>query len=1529
MKWLLRHHPRRKDRRPSRFCSRSPLAAQVESLEERLVLSAAFDLTDLTALRQIPEYAPIDGALADGSKIGIAVIDSGILASHADLQSNFVAYFDAVANDANADSIITPADSEAATASWDLYGHGTHVAGIAASSNSNIGVAPAAGLIAIRGLPGPNESLPRHDSLLSSLQWVEENYDRYHIKVVNLSIQNGTNLNSLPRPSDFARRVEVLESLGITVVAATGNAYADYMALGASFPAVHASLSVANTWEDSGIGDQLPALGMGPTPHYVAIDKAPKADQLAASSQRSTLDNQVAAPGSSIYSTWHDGGYNTISGTSMASPFVAGLVALVQDAAFTFGGRFLPVNEVVSIIRSSAETIFDAQNAATQRAKLTETTDGSWGVGALEDLLESEQTYRRVNALNAIVSTRELVSRQITSDHNATNGDFDRAIDLPSLDGKRDYTVSGNIGKDGPIEIGSDDVDLFRVVVQSPGKLRVLTEPIPGGEDFDAYPRIFAENGTEIAAQLDGWNSSLYPDLTTGILPPGVYYIGLSSYANTAYDALTGANARDGGSHGDYQITVSLITPDPTGVIAGAVAVDLMSPNAFLTDRELLPEGFSVANRFLNQPIGTDLPSGLVNAESDSKQQQAFIGATDVDFYRIIAPDTGRLVVDIDTTLYGSDAIDSFVKVFTSDAQGHLQILNSNDNQSDSTTDSFLELDVTLGQTYYIAVTTAGNKNFHPTNPFTRSSHTNETGRYDLYFSFTNGDANGTAFDAVNYNTLAGSNGMVQETIGRDFGQSLLGSDREAKDVDFFYFEPTEDGLLDVSLTGLDGVLAIWQMKPGGGEIVQLAETTGAFPRMILEAVAGQRVLVSVTGQGNQGFHWAAPASGSGGATGDYTLTIQQRPSSDWGGLTNNSIRDNTPTPIGVGQAVRGTLGRDGQTLVGSADVDVFTYTAPVSQLVTIRTFAGTEESADTYLRIFDAQGRELAANDDADAGTNGSEVTMLFQAGQTYYIGVNGNGPNASQYDPLTGRHAAVGSTGDYLLQITEAPPPIYATGADAGGGPHVRVFDARNDQELVSVFAYDSQFTGGVRVAVGDVTGDGIDDIVTAAGPGGGPHVRVLDGATRQFRSEPRYDFFAFQPAMTMGLNLAVGDVNKDGFEDIIVAPDVNSSPAIRVFSGKDGSILHSFFAYGLDMSAGVRVAAGDVNGDGFADIITAPGPGFLAHVRVFDGRANQNGIGLDLNQTSGLRIGSFFAYPGFLGGAYVAAGDVNGDNLADVILGAGAGGGPHVLVYNAANAGPEILQSFLAYDENFTGGVRVGASEYGLDHHVEIVTAPGRGGGPHVHLFDGLNVAQDLMSTFVYGEFTGGVFVAGSGNYRYLETAQTLASGWEGLEASNTSLTLSDIEPIREAALTRFADAGLSLPQLEQLRSVRFSLSDLPGNQLGLALEGAILLDLNAAGVGWYIDPTPERDEEFARNAGGDWTATASQAGGVDLLSVILHELGHQLGGEDRNGEEAPQHWMAESIAPGQRRVPTLQSLDALFAGSDLLEDLLGSP
>ena len=241
---------------------------------------------------------------------------------------------------------------------------------------------------------------------------------------------------------------------------------------------------------------------------------------------------------------------------------------------------------------------------------------------------------------------------------------------------------------------------------------------------------------------------------------------------------------------------------------------------------------------------------------------------------------------------------------------------------------------------------------------------------------------------------------------------------------------------------------------------------------------------------------------------------------------------------------------------------------------------------------------------------------------------------------------HVAMGDVnGDTFIDIITAP------GAGAGGGPHVKVFSGLDGRELLSFFAFDPSFRGGIFVAAGDVNNDGQTDIIVSAGPGGGPHVRVFDGATQRLGTS----FLAFDQGFLGGVRVAAGDVNGDGAADIIVAAGPGGGPHVRVFSGVDSSELQSFFAYDPAFTGGVFVASGDITGDGVDDIITGADAGGGPHVRVFDGLSAQPVASFPAYS------------PNFLGGVRVATGDVNGDGRADIITGTGAGGKGEVRIFD----------------------------------------------------------------------------------------------------------------------------------------------------------------------------------------------------------------------------------------------------------------------
>jgi hypothetical protein len=214
-----------------------------------------------------------------------------------------------------------------------------------------------------------------------------------------------------------------------------------------------------------------------------------------------------------------------------------------------------------------------------------------------------------------------------------------------------------------------------------------------------------------------------------------------------------------------------------------------------------------------------------------------------------------------------------------------------------------------------------------------------------------------------------------------------------------------------------------------------------------------------------------------------------------------------------------------------------------------------------------------------------------------------------------------------------------------------------------------------------------------------------------------------------------VATGDVNGDGRAEIITGAGAGGRPVVRVFDGLTGEILNSFLAYDASFRGGVHVAAGDINGDGMAEIVTAPGAGSGPVVKVF------SPIGSTLMQ-------SFPAYPAnFLGGVYLDCADFNHDGFDEIITGPGAGGPPLVKVFDVHN-NLNVLRSFLAFAPSFNGGVRVAFGDFNGDGDVDgadFVVGAGPGAGPHVKVFEGISGAV-VRDFFAYPNFTGGVFVSG---------------------------------------------------------------------------------------------------------------------------------------------------------------------------------------
>ncbi len=300
------------------------------------------------------------------------------------------------------------------------------------------------------------------------------------------------------------------------------------------------------------------------------------------------------------------------------------------------------------------------------------------------------------------------------------------------------------------------------------------------------------------------------------------------------------------------------------------------------------------------------------------------------------------------------------------------------------------------------------------------------------------------------------------------------------------------------------------------------------------------------------------------------------------------------------------------------------------------------------------------------------------------------------------------------HSIQISE-----IITSPAKNGGPHIRIFKKANVES--QFFAFDEKFRGNLSIAGGDINNDGSPEIIIGLGAGTYPWVKIFTPA-----GILKNRIVAYAENFRGGVEVAVGDVDGDGQLEIITGAGKGGGPHVRIFSSK-GILEGQFFAFNKNERTGIEVATGDVNQDGRDEIIVARKSG-LSQVKVFNFR--------------GQELASFMAYaPNFKGGVHLASGDLDGDGRDEIITGAGAGGGPHVRVFEYTG---KVKSQFYAYAKNFHGGAYVAVGDVDGDGQLEIITGAGPSGGPHVRIFNLYGGVK--MQFFSYDKrFRGGVRVA----------------------------------------------------------------------------------------------------------------------------------------------------------------------------------------
>ncbi|MBI1310043.1 choice-of-anchor D domain-containing protein [bacterium] len=629
------------------------------------------------------------------------------------------------------------------------------------------------------------------------------------------------------------------------------------------------------------------------------------------------------------------------------------------------------------------------------------------------------------------------------------DGTIASATDLGAVSGDSPLTVTNGVGineANGHFD-QLDVVDMFRIEVPESGVLRLdidtfLTsggkrnplydnrqEFIPVNSAHDTYLRLFDAEGTEIAFNNDALaaatgdtdglaevagvqhpgysfrgsertgNGTIFKNSATADgrikdsyleteLGRGVYYIGVSSAADSSYNPLSTAGRDTASMAIHYDLTALFEPHDTDGSISRA------SDSA-----ALMPGMGEVLER--SGEIGRD---GVGSVGSD------------VDMLRIVAPSSGLLDIQVNTGsgsgIAAGEGVDSTVTVYS--ATG-LPIAGNDDHAG--SLDARIQLLVTAGEELFVAIAGSGAAGFDPAVP--GSSTTGDTGKYQLQVTLQ--DA-GTIASQIDDTTSGGaiqtvSTGtVVAASIGNDDG--VLRGDR---DIDLFRFNAAATGRVTIETlpTGpfsSDTFLRVFRQEDNG-DFTEVAfndnvSTVLRHSSVEVDVVEGVTYLIGVSGTSLSARSYD-PVTGSGstsGDTGEYLLRVNESeaPEVVVAGLSSTSIEDGDSSPSTTDGTSFGTVTVDGSTLsrtftvsnTGTATLTTSGLSVPAGYTVTEPLSASIAAgSSDTFTVRLDAatagtkSGQISFTTNDSDETPYNFSITGSVQAPMVPEIAVTGLG--------------------------------------------------------------------------------------------------------------------------------------------------------------------------------------------------------------------------------------------------------------------------------------------------------------------------------------------------------------------------------------------------------------------------------------------------------------------------------------------------------------------------------------------------------
>ena len=614
------------------------------------------------------------------------------------------------------------------------------------------------------------------------------------------------------------------------------------------------------------------------------------------------------------------------------------------------------------------------------------------------------------------------VSNATNTDYNATTGNGDvaggqyatgmytlivQALPVDPDDTLIHATVLGSISSTPKIiddKIAPDiDVDIYRFTVTAGEVVDFdIDTTLNGAGGLGSYLRLFNGQGQQLAFNNDavapgenviGFDAYLRYTFATS----GSYYIGVSNATNTQYNPSTGTGDTAGGPYsiGDYQLivqTAPVVPVDKDDAFSEATSLGAISTTPKSTDSSITPD-------------------------------------VDVDMYRFTVSKGQVLDFDIDTALNGSGGLGSFLRLF--DAQG--QQLASNDDaiapgENEIGFDAYLRYTFATAGTYFVGVSNTNNRLYDPeTGDGDRAGGPNATGDYTLVVQALPVDSDDAISEATSLGAISTTAKTVDSSIVTDIDVDMYGFRVSAGQV--------VDFDIDTALNGPGGLGSYIRLFNGQGQELA-ANNNGAAPgELVVGFDAYLRYTFPTAGTYYLGVSNATnvlydPTTGTndtaGGrySIGDYQLIVQTAP-------TDVADTDDAISEATVLGAISTTPKTVDASITLDVDVDMYRFTVTAGQVVDfdIDTPLNGPGGLGSYLRLFNGQGQELAANNDGAApGENDivydSYLRRTFAASGTFYVGISN--VNNTQYDPLTGDGDTAGglaSVGSYQLIVQALP--------------------------------------------------------------------------------------------------------------------------------------------------------------------------------------------------------------------------------------------------------------------------------------------------------------------------------------------------------------------------------------------------------------------------------------------------------------------------------------------------------------------------